>query len=96
MTIQTAKQELDFLEKTKQLLMKTIQDEAFSIDDHIFLTANKSKILQVINRTIEGEIDFLLREPDDYMELYDSTENTRVNWFDKLLRMLIKANAKLR
>jgi len=79
MTIQTAKQELDFLEKTKQLLMKTIQDEAFGIDDHIFLTANKSKILQVINRTIEGEIDFLLREPDDYMELYDSPENTRVN-----------------
>ncbi len=70
MTIQTAKQELDFLEKTKQLLMKTIQDAAFGIDDHIFLTANKSKILQVINRTIEGEIDFLLREPDDYMELY--------------------------
>jgi hypothetical protein len=50
--------------------MKTIQDEAFSIDDHIFLTANKSKILQVINRTIESEIDFLLREPNDYMELY--------------------------
>ena len=73
MTIQTAKQELDFLEKTKQLLMKTIQDEAFGIDDHIFLTANKSKILQVINRTIEGEIDFLLREPDDYMELYNET-----------------------
>ena len=79
MTIQTAKQELDFLEKTKQLLMKTIQDEAFSIDDHIFLTANKSKILQVINRTIEGEIDFLLREPDDYMELYDTLENTQGN-----------------
>ncbi len=70
MTIQTAKQELDFLEKTKQLLMKTIQDEAFSIDDQIFLTANKSKILQVVNRSIEGEIDFLLREPNDYMELY--------------------------
>jgi len=79
MTIQTAKQELDFLEKTKQLLMKTIQDEAFSIDDHIFLTVNKSKILQVINRTIEGEIDFLLREPNDYMELYESPENTQGN-----------------
>ena len=74
MTIQTAKQELDFLEKTKQILLKTIQDEAFSIDDHIFLSAKKSKILQVVNRTIEGEIDFLLREPDDYIELYDSPE----------------------
>ena len=79
MTIQTAKQELDFLEKTKQLLMKTIQDQAFSIDDHIFLTANKSKILQVIKRTIEGEIDFLLGEPNDYMELYDSAEITQGN-----------------
>jgi hypothetical protein len=70
MTIQTAQQELDFLEKTKRLLLKTIQDEAFSIDDHIFLALNKSKIKQVVNRSIDNEIDFLLREPDDYMELY--------------------------
>jgi len=70
MTIQTAQQELDFLEKTKRLLLKTIQDEAFSIDDHIFLALNKSKIKQVVNRSIDSEIDFLLREPDDYMELY--------------------------
>ncbi len=71
MTIQTAKQELDFLEKTKRLLLKTIQDEAFSIDDHIFLALNKSKITQVVNRSIDSEIDFLLREPDDYLALYE-------------------------
>lgn len=60
------------IEKERQFLLRlqeiTIQllSDKLAIDD----TFNYSKGIEVIERMIEGELEFLYEEPKDYIEIY--------------------------